>query len=106
MVQLEIDGIRCEVSENCNVIEAARLHNVIIPRFCFHKRLSVAANCRMCLVEIEKSPKLVPACTVKVTEGMKVFTTTPAVLKAQRDVMEFLLINHPLECPISDQGGE
>lgn len=106
MVQLKIDGIKCDVPEHCNVIEAARLLNIIIPRFCYHKKLSVAANCRMCLVEILKVPKLVPACTVKVTEGMEVFTTSPAVLQAQKDVMEFLLINHPLDCPICDQGGE
>lgn len=106
MVQIEIDGIYCEVSEYCNIIEAARLYNIFIPKFCYHKKLSVAANCRMCLVEVEKSPKLVPACTLKPTPGMKIYTTTPAVLKAQRDIMEFLLINHPLDCPICDQGGE
>lgn len=106
MVQLEIDGVSCLVPEHCNIIEAARLYNILIPRFCYHKKLSVAANCRMCLVELYNLPKLVPACTLRVTDGMKVYTTSPAVLKAQRDVMEFLLINHPLDCPICDQGGE
>lgn len=106
MIQLEIDGIKCSVPEHYNIIEAACLLNIIIPRFCYHKKLTIAANCRMCLVEIYKMPKLAPACTVKVVEGMRVFTTSPLVLKAQKDVMEFLLINHPLDCPICDQGGE
>ncbi|WP_289303221.1 2Fe-2S iron-sulfur cluster-binding protein, partial [Methylophaga sp. UBA3996] len=77
-----------------------------IPRFCYHKKLSIAANCRMCLVEVDKSRKALPACATPVTEGMKVFTHSKVAINAQRSVMEFLLINHPLDCPICDQGGE
>ncbi len=79
---------------------------IYIPRFCYHDKLTVAANCRMCLVEVEKAPKPLPACATPVTEGMKVFTKSPKAVAAQRATMEFLLINHPLDCPICDQGGE
>ena len=88
------------------VIEAADAAGVAIPRFCYHKKLSVAANCRMCLVEVERAPKPLPACATPVMDGMKVFTTSATARGAQRSVMEFLLINHPLDCPICDQGGE
>jgi NADH-quinone oxidoreductase subunit G len=88
------------------VIEVTDAIGVYIPRFCYHEKLSVAANCRMCLVEVEKSPKPLPACATPVTEGMKVFTRSPNAVAAQKAVMEFLLINHPLDCPICDQGGE
>src|ERR1700677_3644910 len=77
-----------------------------IPRFCYHKKLSIAANCRMCLVEVEKVGKPLPACATPVTQGMKVYTTSKKAVEAQKIVMEFLLINHPLDCPICDQGGE
>ena len=80
--------------------------DIYIPRFCYHDKLTVAANCRMCLVEVEKAPKPMPACATPVTEGMKVFTQSPKAIAAQRATMEFLLINHPLDCPICDQGGE
>ena len=105
-VNIEINGIPVEVRTGAMVIEAADDAGVTIPRFCYHKKLSVAANCRMCLVEVAKAPKPVPACATPVTDGMKVFTSSPLVLDAQKSVMEFLLINHPLDCPICDQGGE
>jgi NADH dehydrogenase/NADH:ubiquinone oxidoreductase subunit G len=79
---------------------------VYVPHFCYHKKLSIAANCRMCLVQVEKAPKPLPACATPVTNGMKVFTHSEQAVKAQKGVMEFLLINHPLDCPICDQGGE
>jgi NADH-quinone oxidoreductase subunit G len=88
------------------IIEVADANNIRIPRFCYHKHLSVAANCRMCLVEVEKLRKPVPACATPITDGMKIMTRSPEALKAQRAVMEFLLINHPLDCPVCDQGGE
>lgn len=87
-------------------MEAAKSAGTYIPHFCYHKKLSIAANCRMCLVEVEKAPKPLPACATPVTDGMKVFTHSDLALKAQKGVMEFLLINHPLDCPICDQGGE
>lgn len=88
------------------VIQAAEAHGIYIPRFCYHKHLTIAANCRMCLVEVEKAPKPLPACATPVTPGMKVFTKSAKTIAAQRAVMEFLLINHPLDCPVCDQGGE
>jgi len=88
------------------VIEAADDAGITIPRFCYHKKLSIAANCRMCLVEVEKAPKPMPACATPVTDGMKIFTKSQLAIEAQKSVMEFLLINHPLDCPICDQGGE
>lgn len=106
MTSIEIDGKTVEVESGSMVIEAADKLGVTIPRFCYHKKLSVAANCRMCLVEIEKARKPMPACATPVTDGMKVFTKSPMALAAQKAVMEFLLINHPLDCPICDQGGE
>ena len=106
MVNIEIDGIKIEAENGCSVIEAARQAGITIPHFCYHKKLSIAANCRMCLVQVEKAPKPLPACATPVAEGMKVFTHSAQAVKAQKGVMEFLLINHPLDCPICDQGGE
>ena len=105
-VTIEIDGRPCEVRKGAMVIEAADAAGIAIPRFCYHKKLSIAANCRMCLVEVERAPKPLPACATPVMDGMKVFTTSETSRQAQRSVMEFLLINHPLDCPICDQGGE
>ncbi|WP_284947245.1 NADH-quinone oxidoreductase subunit NuoG [Acidisoma cladoniae] len=106
MTKLTIDGIEIEVPSGFSVLQAAEAAGKEIPRFCFHDRLSVAANCRMCLVEVEKAPKPVASCAFPVGEGMVVKTDSPLVRKARRGVMEFLLINHPLDCPICDQGGE
>ncbi|MBS1196679.1 MAG: NADH-quinone oxidoreductase subunit [Proteobacteria bacterium] len=106
MLEIEIDGKKAAVPEGCLVIDAARQLGVYIPHFCYHKKLSIAASCRMCLVEVENSPKPVPACATPVTAGMKVFTHSPLAVEAQKGVMEFLLANHPLDCPICDQGGE
>jgi len=106
MINIEIDGKRVEAENGSTVIEAARHVGIYIPHFCYHKKLSIAANCRMCLVQVEKVPKPVPACATAVTEGMKIHTASDSAVKAQKGVMEFLLINHPLDCPICDQGGE
>jgi len=106
MINIEIDGKRIEAENGSTVIEAARHAGIYIPHFCYHKKLSIAANCRMCLVQVEKVPKPVPACATAVTEGMKIHTASDVAVKAQKGVMEFLLINHPLDCPICDQGGE
>lgn len=106
MANIEINGKPLQVTDGAMVIEAADEAGITIPRFCYHKKLSVAANCRMCLVEIEKVAKPVPACATPVTDGMKIFTKSTMALEAQQSVMEFLLINHPLDCPICDQGGE
>src|SRR5512135_2306640 len=106
MAQIEIDGKQITVADGGTLIDAAEAAGIYIPRFCYHKKLSVAANCRMCLVEVEKAPKPVPACATPVTDGMKVFTHSGKAVQAQKDVMEFLLINHPLDCPVCDQGGE
>src|ERR1700731_4051282 len=106
MVELEIDGKKVEVPEGSMVIQAAHKVDTYIPHFCYHKRLSIAAKCRMCLVEVEKMPKAVPACATPVSAGMIVRTKSEKAVKAQQAVMEFLLINHPLDCPICDQGGE
>lgn len=105
-VHIEIDGKKCEVRQGQMVIEAADEAGIPIPRFCYHKKLSIAANCRMCLVEVANSPKPLPACATPVSEGMKVSTTSAKAIDAQKAVMEFLLINHPLDCPICDQGGQ
>ncbi len=105
-IEIEIDGKKLTAAPNAMVIQVADAAGIYIPRFCYHKHLSVAANCRMCLVEVEKSPKTLPACATPVAPGMKVFTRSPKALAAQKAVMEFLLINHPLDCPICDQGGE
>ncbi|RLJ63474.1 NADH-quinone oxidoreductase subunit NuoG [Sulfurisoma sediminicola] len=106
MLELELDGKQLSVPEGSTVIEAAHQAGVYIPHFCYHKKLSIAANCRMCLVQVEKAPKPLPACATPVTNGMKVFTHSEMAVTAQKGVMEFLLINHPLDCPICDQGGE
>ena len=106
MLEIEIDGTSLQVEEGSTVIEAAHKLGTYIPHFCYHKKLSIAANCRMCLVQVEKAPKPMPACATPVTNGMKVFTHSDLAVKAQKGVMEFLLINHPLDCPICDQGGE
>ena len=106
MLQIEIDGKELSVEQGSTVIEAALKSGTYIPHFCYHKKLSIAANCRMCLVEVEKQRKPLPACATPVTDGMKVFTQSKVAKDAQKGVMEFLLINHPLDCPICDQGGE
>lgn len=106
MVNIEIDGRKIQARDGAMLIEAADEAGIPIPRFCYHKKLSVAANCRMCLVEVEKAGKPLPACATPVTDGMRVYTQSPKALDAQKGVMEFLLINHPLDCPICDQGGE
>ncbi len=106
MINIEIDGKLVETERGSTVMDAANKLGVYIPHFCYHKKLSIAANCRMCLVEIEKAPKPMPACATPAAEGMKVRTHSEMAIKAQAGVMEFLLINHPLDCPICDQGGE
>ena len=106
LVNIEIDGVAVKAKKGEMLIRATDAAGAYVPRFCYHEKLSVAANCRMCLVEIEKAPKPVPACATPVAEGMKVFTKSPRAIGAQRATMEFLLINHPLDCPICDQGGE
>ena len=106
MVEIEIDGKKVEMQEGSLVMEAANKLGIYIPHFCYHKKLSIAANCRMCLVEVEKAPKPLPACATPVTNGMIVRSQSEKAVKAQKGVMEFLLINHPLDCPICDQGGE
>ena len=106
LLNIEINGIPLQVKPGTMVIEAADEAGITIPRFCYHKKLSIAANCRMCLVDVEKAPKPLPACATPVTDGMKIQTKSAKALEAQKSVMEFLLINHPLDCPICDQGGE
>jgi NADH-quinone oxidoreductase subunit G len=106
MLKVEIDGKPVEVDHGTTIIDAADQLGIPIPRFCYHKKLSVAANCRMCLVQVEKFAKPLPACATPVADGMKIFTRSKAAVEAQKSVMEFLLINHPLDCPICDQGGE
>lgn len=106
MLKIEIDGKQTEVENGKTVMEAANNLGIFIPHFCYHKKLSIAANCRMCLVQVEKAPKPLPACATPVTDGMKVQTHSDYAVNAQKGVMEFLLINHPLDCPICDQGGE
>ena len=106
MVEIELDGKTVEVPQGSMVMHAANKLGTYVPHFCYHKKLSIAANCRMCLVEVERAPKPLPACATPVTQGMKVFTHSAKAVEAQRSVMEFLLINHPLDCPICDQGGE
>ncbi len=106
MLKLEIDGRVVEVLHGATVMDAANKLGIYVPHFCYHKKLSIAANCRMCLVEVEKALKPLPACATPATDGMKVQTHSPAARNAQNGVMEFLLINHPLDCPICDQGGE
>ncbi|HEY2816633.1 MAG TPA: NADH-quinone oxidoreductase subunit NuoG [Casimicrobiaceae bacterium] len=106
MLNLEIDGKAVQVRNGATVMDAANQLGIYIPYFCYHKKLSIAANCRMCLVHVEKAPKALPACATPATEGMKVWTHSDQAIAAQKSVMEFLLINHPLDCPICDQGGE
>jgi NADH-quinone oxidoreductase subunit G len=106
LVNIEVDGVPLQARKGEMIIRATDRHGVYVPRFCYHDKLTVAANCRMCLVDVEKAPKPLPACATPVAEGMKVFTKSARAIGAQRAVMEFLLINHPLDCPICDQGGE
>jgi len=106
MVKLEIDGRPVQVDNGATVMEAAQKLDIYVPHFCWHRKLTIAANCRMCLVQVEKAPKPLPACATPATEGMKVWTHSDTAVDAQKGVMEFLLINHPLDCPICDQGGE
>ena len=106
MIEIELDGKKVEIAEGSMVMHAADKAGTYIPHFCYHKKLSIAANCRMCLVDVEKMPKPMPACATPVTQGMIVRTKSDKAIKAQKSVMEFLLINHPLDCPICDQGGE
>jgi NADH-quinone oxidoreductase subunit G len=105
-LEIEIDGNKLEVPDGSTVMDAARIAGIYVPHFCYHRKLSIAANCRMCLVQVEKAPKPLPACATPVTNGMKVQTHSEQAVTAQKGVMEFLLINHPLDCPICDQGGE
>ncbi|MDR3392060.1 MAG: NADH-quinone oxidoreductase subunit NuoG [Sulfuriferula sp.] len=106
MLEIEIDGNKVSIPAGGTIMDAAAQIGVYIPHFCYHKKLSIAANCRMCLVQVEKAAKPMPACATPITDGMKVFTKSDYAVKAQKGVMEFLLINHPLDCPICDQGGE
>ncbi|MGH8149442.1 MAG: NADH-quinone oxidoreductase subunit NuoG, partial [Steroidobacteraceae bacterium] len=106
LVNIEVNGVPMKARKGEMIISVTDAHDVYIPRFCYHEKLSIAANCRMCLVEVEKAPKPLPACATPVAEGMKVFTHSRRATDAQRAAMEFLLINHPLDCPICDQGGE
>src|SRR6184192_1759007 len=105
-VNIEVDGAPVKARKGEMIIRATDRAGVYVPRFCYHEKLTIAANCRMCLVQIEKAPKPMPACATPATEGMKVWTHSEAAVTAQKGVMEFLLINHPLDCPICDQGGE
>ena len=105
-ITVTVDGVDVLVEQGSSVLQACELVGIEIPRFCFHERLLIAGNCRMCLVEVEKSPKPQASCAMPVMPGMKVFTDTPLVKKAREGVLEFLLLNHPLDCPICDQGGE
>ncbi len=106
MIEFELDGKKVNANSGATILEVALNEGKYIPHFCYHKKLSIAANCRMCLVEVEKAPKPMPACATPITEGMKVHTCSKLAVEAQKGVMEFLLINHPLDCPICDQGGE
>jgi len=106
LVNIEVDGVKLQARKGQMLIHATDAAGIYVPRFCYHEKLSIAANCRMCLVEVEKAPKPLPACATPVAEGMKAFTKSPKAISAQKATMEFLLINHPLDCPICDQGGE
>jgi NADH-quinone oxidoreductase subunit G len=105
-VNIEVNGVPLTARKGQMLIEVTDQADIYVPRFCYHSKLSIAANCRMCLVDVEKAPKPLPACATPVTEGMKVFTRSERAISAQKATMEFLLINHPLDCPICDQGGE
>jgi NADH-quinone oxidoreductase subunit G len=106
IVNVEVDGRVCQGKKGQMIIHVTDAQDAYVPRFCYHEKLAIAANCRMCLVEVEKAPKPLPACATPITEGMKIFTKSPKAIGAQKATMEFLLINHPLDCPICDQGGE
>lgn len=106
LINIEVDGKSLQARKGQMLIEVTDANDIYVPRFCYHKKLSVAANCRMCMVEVEKAPKALPACATPVMDGMKVKTRSRAAVDAQKSIMEFLLINHPLDCPICDQGGE
>ena len=106
VVNVEIDGKAAQGKKGQMIIHVTDAQDAYVPRFCYHDELPIAANCRMCLVEVEKAPKPLPACATPITEGMKIFTKSPKAIGAQKATMEFLLINHPLDCPICDQGGE
>src|ERR1700693_692615 len=105
-VNIEVNGVAMKARKGEMIIKVTDAHGAYVPHFCYHKKLSIAANCRMCLVQVEKAPKPMPACATPVAEGMKVWTQSEQARRAQASVMEFLLINHPLDCPICDQGGE
>ena len=106
LVTIEVDGQPMQARKGAMLIDITDQAGIYIPRFCYHKKLTVAANCRMCLVEVERAPKPQPACATPVMDGMKVHTKSAKAVSAQQATMEFLLINHPLDCPICDQGGE
>ena len=106
LISLTINNKQYEVRANASILQACEEIGVHLPRFCYHEKLSVAGNCRICLVEVEKSPKPVVSCAMPVSKGMVIYTDTPLVKKVRESVLEFLLINHPLDCPICDQGGE
>ncbi|MCP4091350.1 MAG: 2Fe-2S iron-sulfur cluster binding domain-containing protein, partial [Gammaproteobacteria bacterium] len=106
MASIEIDGVKIEAEPGSRLIDVADAAGIKIPRFCYHKKLSIAASCRMCLVDVANIPKPVPACATQIADGMTVNTHSARTLDAQKAVMEFLLINHPLDCPVCDQGGE
>ena len=105
-ITIEVDGKSLKAEKGQMLIEVTDANDIYVPRFCYHKKLTVAANCRMCLVEVEKAPKPLPACATPVMDGMIVKTQSKVAVDAQKSIMEFLLINHPLDCPICDQGGE
>ena len=106
MITINLDGREVQVPKGINAIEAAKLHGKEIPHYCYHPKLSIAGNCRMCLVDMERAPKPIASCAMPAGEGMVIRTDTDRVKKARQGVMEFLLINHPLDCPICDQGGQ
>src|SRR5471032_74027 len=105
-VNIEVNGVAMKARKGEMIIRVTDANGAYVPRFCYHDKLPIAANCRMCLVEVEKAPKPIPACATPVAEGMKIYTRSPKAIAAQKATMEFLLINHPLDCPICDQGGE
>src|SRR5512139_4204255 len=106
MIKIEIDGKQIEAENGSSIIQAAKSAGITIPHFCYHKKLSIAGNCRMCLVQVEKAPKPLPACATPVAEGMKVFTASEQAIKAQKGVMKYLMIQHPLNYEISEQREE
>jgi NADH-quinone oxidoreductase subunit G len=106
LVNVEVNGVPMTGRKGAMIIHVTDANNAYVPRFCYHDKLPIAANCRMCLVEVEKAPKPLPACATPIAEGMKIYTKSPKAIAAQKATMEFLLINHPLDCPICDQGGE